>query len=99
MRAAKGSLDLSAHVVAALLTEEGEDHLPAMRRMTVFPEEYSLPGPEQKFSLAEWHLLAGPGERHLDMARHIVRALLRVGEMPVVFRHESIEPGFEIAPG
>ena len=63
----------------------------------MFKKKNSLPRPKEKMAFVERDGFARARQRHLDVARHIVRPLERVGEMRIVLRHEAVEPRIEIA--
>jgi hypothetical protein len=63
----------------------------------VLPEENPLPGAEQEASLRKRDRLAGAGQRHLDVTRHIVGSLERVLEVRVIRGHESVQPRLKVA--
>jgi len=69
-----------------------------MAAHAVLPEEDALPGAEAEATVCERNHFGRAGERHLNVARHVVGTLIGVGEVGVVFRHEAIDKAFEIAP-
>src|SRR5690606_6236559 len=68
------------------------------RRPPVLPQEDTLPGPEEEAPVGEWNGFTRASERHLDVARHVVRSFERVLEIRITFRNEPVQPAFEVTP-
>lgn len=65
---------------------------------SVFPDVDALPGAEGEAAGVDGDGEGGGGEGGLDVGGHVVGAFGGVGVERIAFRHEAIEPGFEIAP-
>ena len=70
----------------------------AVRPRTVFPQEHALPCAEAEASIDKGDHFRGTGQRHLNMAGHIVGAFVSVGKVGIVLRHQAIDKALEIAP-
>lgn len=70
-----------------------------MAALTVLPEEDALPGAEAEATVIEGDDFSRAGERHLDVAGHVVGTLVGVGEVGVVLRHEAVDEAFKVAAG
>ncbi len=62
----------------------------------VLPEEDALPGAEAEAASDEGDDLGRAGERHFNVTRHVVGALIRVGKVRIVLRNEPIDEAFQI---
>ena len=84
---------------ARSLADHRDNHRACVIMPPVLPEVNSLPRAEQQLPIGKRHGFARACERHLDVARHVVRTFKRVGKMRIIFRNQSLEPGFEIGAG
>ena len=69
-----------------------------MRGSPVFKEENALPRSKLHFSIDNRNCLAGARQDHADVRWHIIAAFGAVCEIIGIFRHESVEEFFQIAP-
>lgn len=65
----------------------------------MFKQENSLPCAECHFAVLNRDGLAGAGERHPNVAGHVIRAFQRVDKPRCVLGHEFLEKHFEVAAG
>ena len=75
-----------------------DHYLPLARMITVFPQVDSLPGSQHEFAVLEGDTQLGGRQRRLDVGGHVVTALQRMGVKRVVFRHQPVQPVFQINP-
>ncbi len=68
------------------------------RGVAVLPQKQSLPSSEQQPPFGERHRLARARQRHLDMARHVIRALLSVLKVRIPLRNQPTQPSLEVTP-
>ena len=62
----------------------------------VLPEEDARPGAEAEAASDEGDDLGRAGERHLDVAGHVVGTFVGVCEVRIVFGHEAVDEAFQI---
>ena len=79
------------------LADHADGDLARVRAAAVFEEKDALPGAEGHAAVDDRDDLAGAGECHADVARHIVGSLERVNEPRRVFRHEFFEKHLQVA--
>jgi len=64
----------------------------------MFEQENALPGSELHLAIDDRHGLTGACQDHTDVRWHVVTALGTVRKIIRVFRHETVEEFFEVAP-
>lgn len=90
---------MGAFAFSDLLACYGDDEGAGMWSGAVLPEEEPLPCAKQERALGEWNEFRTPRKGHLDMAGHIVRPFVGVGEMSIVVGNQSIHKSLEIMAG
>lgn len=65
----------------------------------MLPKKEPLPGSEEQRAVCEWDGFGASSESHLDVAGHIVRTFVGVGEVAVVFWYEAVEEAFKVVTG
>lgn len=70
-----------------------------MRMAAVFPKVDSLPGTEEQAAVRDGNGFAGAGERHLDVAGHIIWPLGRVSKIRVVLGYKAVQPSLKVFSG
>lgn len=63
----------------------------------MLPKEYALPGPQREFVIHYRYNKTGRRERRFYMRRHIIRPFRDMGVQGIIFRHQSIQPVFQIS--
>ena len=69
-----------------------------MRRVAVFEEKNSLPGPELHFSIDNRDGFARSRQNRADVGGHVIAAFRAVRKIIGIFRHEAVEEFLEVAP-
>ena len=81
-----------------LFSDNCERNPAPMRRVAVFEEKNSLPGPELHFSINNRDGLACSRQNHADVGGHVIAAFRAVRKIIGIFWHEAVEEFLEVAP-
>src|SRR3974390_2390886 len=73
-------------------------YLPRVGSMTMFPQVYSLPGPQGEPATGDRDRKDGRGQGVAHVRRHIILPFLGVHEKTVAVRNQPGEEAFQIAP-
>ena len=84
---------------AALVSLIAKYDTAAMRTCAVFPQENALPSAETEAAIDEGDHFCGPSQRHLDMARHIIRPFVGMRKIGIIIRHEAVDEALQVTTG
>ena len=63
-----------------------------------FAQVDALPGAQIQASVSDWNREGGSHESTFGMSRHIVGAFQSVEKIGLIFGHDMVEDGIEVAP-
>ena len=82
-----------------LLSHDRNADAALVRGASVFEEEDALPSAKGHAAINDGNDLTAAGQRHPDVTRHVVRALVSVNEVRRVLRDKMIEECLKVLPG
>lgn len=75
---------------------ESEDDAAIMMMDAMFPKENALPCAKEKLAACKGDGFAAPSQGHFDVAGHVVRAFVGMGEFGVVVGYQVVHKGFQV---
>lgn len=86
-------------VALSLNTADRDDKRALVGLCPMLPEEKSLPGSQEEFTVGERDGFRTACESHFDVARHVVWPFVGMGKMGIVFWNEPLQEVFKISAG